>query len=182
MSRSLELWLVRHGETVSNAQGRLSGWTDVPLTELGRDQARALAPLLANERFDGIWSSDLARARDTARLAVGEPRVDERLREMDFGRLEGLEWAEIGDEQRDAIMEFTDYTAPGGESTQSLRARVLEFVDSLPDGRHLIFSHGGAIRMLTDAIGHDRFLPNGGLIALDWDRRRILFTEPPSAS
>ena len=176
MPRRLEIWLVRHGETVSNADGRLSGWSDVPLSERGQEQARTLRPVLAEERFDGIWSSDLVRAVDTARLAVGEPTVDPRLREMDFGDLEGRKWAEIGDEQRDAILAFDDYTAPGGESTSSLRARVLEFVEALPAGRHLIFSHGGAIRMLTDAIGRDRFLGNGGLIALDWVRREILHT------
>jgi probable phosphoglycerate mutase len=182
MSRSLELWLVRHGETVSNADGRLSGWSDVPLSELGQEQARSLAPVLANERFDRIWSSDLERAVATARLAIGEPTTDARLREMDFGRLEGRRWTEIGDAERDAILEFDDYTAPGGESTHSLRARVLEFVAALPPGRHLIFSHGGAIRMLTGAIGHDRFLPNGGLIALDWERRAILFSRESGES
>jgi probable phosphoglycerate mutase len=179
MPRSLELWLVRHGESLANTGGRLSGWSDVPLSARGEAQARALGPLLEGREFDGIWSSDLRRAVVTAQLAFGEPRIDRRLREMDFGELEGKRWDEIGAAERDAILEFVDYEAPGGESIASLRDRVLEFVEALPDGRHLIFSHGGAIRLLTGAIGHDRFLANGALVAVDWAAREILRTENP---
>lgn len=179
MPRPLELWLVRHGESLANTGGRLSGWSDVPLSERGEAQARALGPLLRGREFDGVWSSDLERAVTTARLAFGEPRTDRRLREMDFGRLEGRRWDEIGAAERDAILEFVDYEAPGGESFASLRDRVLEFVEALPAGRHLIFSHGGAIRMLTAAIGHDRFLANGALLVVDWVARSILRTENP---
>lgn len=171
--------MVRHGESLANTGSRLSGWSDVPLSERGEAQARALGPLLEGREFDGVWSSDLERARATARLAFGEPRVDRRLREMDFGELEGKRWDEIDEAEQDAILEFVDYTAPGGETITDLRERVLDFVGSLPHGRHLIFSHGGAIRMLTGTIGHDRFLNNGALVVVDWAARKILLTEDP---
>jgi probable phosphoglycerate mutase len=180
MLRRLELWLVRHGESLANTGGRLSGWSDVPLSERGEDQARALGPLLEDREFDGVWSSDLARALTTARLAFGEPTIDERLREMNFGELEGRRWDEIDERYRDAIMDFVDYDAPGGESLVDLRARVLGFVQSLPAGRHLVFSHGGTIRMLTGTIGHDRFLANGALVVVDYYARKISFTRSPS--
>ncbi|HSD65513.1 MAG TPA: histidine phosphatase family protein, partial [Vicinamibacteria bacterium] len=90
-----ELWLVRHGETPASRGRTLAGWTDVPLTEHGEGQAAALRPLVAGERFDGVWSSDLRRAVTTARLAWGEPRPDARLREMSFGTLEGRPWADL---------------------------------------------------------------------------------------
>jgi probable phosphoglycerate mutase len=172
--------MVRHGESLANTGRRLSGWSDVPLSERGEEQARALRPLLVGQEFADVWSSDLQRALTTARLAYGEPKIDRRLREMDFGRLEGQRWDEIDETDRDAILAFVDYSSPGGESIAALRARVIEFVNSLDDGRHLIFSHGGVIRMLTGTIGHDRFLKNGALVAIDYTACKILFTENPS--
>jgi len=179
MTRRLELWMVRHGESLANTGGQLSGWSDVSLSERGEAQARALRPLLEGREFDGVWSSDLLRALTTARLAYGEPAIDRRLREMHFGELEGRRWDAIDPAERDAILAFVDYAAPGGESIADLRERVLGFVGALPDGRHLVFSHGGAIRMLTNTIGHDKFLRNGALIAIDYPARNILFTRRP---
>jgi broad specificity phosphatase PhoE len=68
-TEGVEVWLVRHGETPWNALGRLTDWSDVPLSARGEAQALALAPFLAAERFDGVVSSDLSRAVQTARLA-----------------------------------------------------------------------------------------------------------------
>lgn len=172
--------MVRHGESLANTGGKLSGWSDVPLSERGEEQARALGPLLEGREFDGVWSSDLERAVTTARLAFGEPATDARLREMNFGELEGLSWDAIDEADRDAILEFVEYTAPGGESIDDLRGRVLDFVSSLPDGRHLVFSHGGVIRMLTGTIGHDRFLRNGALVVVDYAARKILLSKDPA--
>src|SRR5262245_12895168 len=92
-----ELWLVRHGETPASRGHTLPGWVDLPLTERGQDQARALRPLLEGERFTGVWSSDLARAVTTASLAFPfeAARADRRLRELHFGTLEGRYWPEL---------------------------------------------------------------------------------------
>jgi probable phosphoglycerate mutase len=169
-----ELWLVRHGETPASKGRTLAGWTDVPLTGHGEAQASALRPLLAGERFDGVWSSDLRRAVTTARLAWGEPRLDARLREMDFGSLEGQLWETLDPRTQEGLAGFEGFAAPGGESFEDLRARVLSFLDGLPAGRHLVFTHGGVVRLLSREAGEDHFVPTGTLLVLDWDDRRLL--------
>jgi probable phosphoglycerate mutase len=180
MSRPVEIWLVRHGETTANAANVLSGWSDVPLTPKGEDQARALAPVLRGQRFDVVWSSDLRRAIDTAALAIGvAPRTDARLREMCFGEIESRPWSAIDTLLRESLLAFVAFRAPGGEDLEVFKARVLDFANRLAPGRHLVFTHGGAIRALTMDLGEDRFLPNGGLCALDWTRREVLFVKEP---
>lgn len=170
----LELWLVRHGETPASRGRTLAGWTDVPLTEHGEGQAAALRPLLAGGRFEGVWSSDLRRALTTARLAWGEPSPDPRLREMGFGELEGLPWETLDTRYQEGLARFEGFLAPGGESFDELRARVLSFVDGLGAGRHLLFTHGGVVRLLSREVGEDQFVPTGTLLVVDWDARRLI--------
>jgi len=173
-TETLELWLVRHGETPASRDRMLAGWTNVSLTDEGERQAAALRPRLAGERFDSVWASDLDRALRTARLAWGEPRQDARLREMSFGGLEGQSWEALLPEERDALVRFSGFTAPGGESFETLRARVLSLVDSLGPGRHLLFTHGGVVRLLSREAGEDAFVPTGTLLVVDWSARRIV--------
>ena len=87
MKRHLELWLVRHGETTFSASKRVAGWSDPPLTDNGRRQAEALRAVIDGAEFAGVWSSDLQRAVESARLAWGEATPDARLRECNFGAL-----------------------------------------------------------------------------------------------
>lgn len=181
MTTSRELWLVRHGETTWNFENRLAGWSDVPLTAAGREQAAALRPKLAGRAFDSVWSSDLERAVDTARLAFGEPVRESRLREMGFGELEGAAWADIPAEHTRAILEFHSFSMPGGERFEAFAARVRGFLDELPPGRHLVFTHGGVIRLLTRDAGADRFVRNGALVVIDDSAGRILRIEEPGA-
>lgn len=169
-----ELWLVRHGETPASVGRTLAGWADVPLTERGEEQARALRPALSGESFDGVWSSDLRRAMATARLAWGEPRPDARLREMSFGDLEGVPYLTMERRVQEGLMRFEGFEAPGGESFAALRARVHEFVDELPPGRHLLFTHGGVVRLLSREVGEDYFVTTGTLLVVDWDERRLV--------
>jgi 2,3-bisphosphoglycerate-dependent phosphoglycerate mutase len=169
-----ELWLVRHGETPASRALTLAGWANVPLTGRGEDQASDLRPLLAGERFKGVWSSDLLRAVETARLAWGEARQDARLREMSFGSLEGRPWASLDPRLEEAFVRFEGFAAPGGETFEDFRARVLSFLDDLPPGRHLVFTHGGVVRLLSREVGEDYFVPTGSLLVLDWDARRLL--------
>jgi probable phosphoglycerate mutase len=170
-----ELWLVRHGETPASRGRRLAGWADVPLTERGEEQALALRPLLQGERFDGVWCSDLQRALRTARLAFGhEPTTDRRLREMSFGQLEGVPWESLEKRWREAMARFAGFEPPGGETFEALRERVLSFVDSLPPGRHLVFTHGGVLRLLSREVGEDQFVPTGSLLVVDWEARRLV--------
>jgi probable phosphoglycerate mutase len=169
-----ELWLVRHGETPASRERTLAGWSDVPLTKRGEAQAAALRPVFADEPFDGVWSSDLVRAVTTARLAWGEPSQDRRLRELSFGELEGADYMTVDPRVQEGLRRFEGFVAPGGESFDQLRARVMSFVDGLPPGRHALFTHGGVVRLLARELGEDRFVPTGTLLVVDWDSRRLL--------
>lgn len=169
----LELWLVRHGETTRSRDGRLAGWADVRLTGRGRDEALAVRPLLDGKRFDGVWCSDLARARTTARLAWGPARADARLREIDFGALERQRWLALDHALKQALLGWNGFAAPAGESLEDLRRRVHAFLADLPPGRHLVFTHGGVIRLLTREAGVDEFMPTGTVVVLDWPARRV---------
>ena len=126
------LVLLRHGQTDWNVQDRAQGHTDVPLNDAGRAQAAAAAPYLAAMRPARLWSSDLARARQTAAYlarATGlEPVLDARLREYDVGARAGLtkpEFAEkFPDEYAAWLAEDESLLVPGEETTPQVRARV----------------------------------------------------------
>ncbi|MCA9793539.1 MAG: histidine phosphatase family protein [Candidatus Eremiobacteraeota bacterium] len=175
MSAEVELWLVRHGQTEWNADGKVCGWFDAALTEHGREQARGLRGFLAAHQFTSVWSSDLSRAVETARLALGPARADARLREFHFGDVEGLVWHDLDPAVRDRILEFEGFRAPNGEDMQAFQERVYEFVDGLHPGRHLLFVHAGLIRLLLRAVDNDKFLPPASVAGLEWTRRRFLF-------
>jgi probable phosphoglycerate mutase len=160
------LWLVRHGETDWSAAGRLNGWTDVPLNLVGRRQARALAGEVVGRRFEAVWSSDLRRASETARLAGFEPVLEGRLRELDFATLEGHTCADLSPRTRTALIDFDVFVAPGGESVDAMRGRVLAFVDALPAGDHLVFTHGGVIRLLS-RTGIERVAAPGEVVVFE---------------
>ena len=175
MSDVLELWLVRHGQTVWNAQGLVSGWTDVALSELGEQQGRNLAPYLSQHAFDGVWASTLQRAQNTARLAGFEPQTDVRLRELGFGDLEGAVWETMDPTHRNALLAFAGFQAPNGEHVDEVRRRVLSFVGELTGGVHLVFCHAAIIRMMMREVGEDEYLPPTSIVGLDWTKRKLLF-------
>jgi len=140
------LVLARHGETDWNREHRLQGWADPPLNALGREQARELALALDGERFDAVYSSDLRRAAETARivaseLGLGSVVEDVSLREVDLGSWSGRLWDEVADQQR-----------PDGESREQHRERVVAGVLRLAAAhegqRVLVVSHGGSLRAL----------------------------------
>jgi broad specificity phosphatase PhoE len=143
------LLLVRHGETDWNADGRLQGQTDRPLSDFGRRQARQLADELADEELEAIYSSDLSRARETAEIVgerLGLPVVlDPDLREKDWGTWEGLTAVE-----RDRV-EFVGETT---EEHQERILRALRRISSLnaTDGRVLVVTHGGSMRRAQTAV------------------------------
>lgn len=162
---SLELWLVCHGETPWNREGRAQGQSDPPLSELGVRQAELLGRRLSATAFDEVYASDLARARYTARLALpaAEIRLDARLREISFGTWEGKVWSELEDEDRRALDGWLKdpyrCRAPEGESYEDLLARVAAWLGDLPPtGRVAAFAHGGTIRC---ALYHFTGLPRG---------------------
>jgi probable phosphoglycerate mutase len=149
----LDLWLVRHGETDWSAAHRFCGWSDPPLSDRGREQATALRAELEGRRFDSIVSSTSLRAIETARLAYGEPRSDERLRELDFGDIEGTTWLDCSPAIREALADYETFEAPNGESVAQLIERVTAALHDLGPGSHLVVTHGGVIRFLMGRAG-----------------------------
>lgn len=152
-----EFWLVRHGQTDWNLEGRLQGQLDVPLNETGREQARQLAASLRGKRFDAIYCSDLQRARQTAEIiaqVVNLPiRLDKRLREISQGQFEGMLFSEVvmkfenalADRSRDPVYS----RLPEGESVAEVAARVRDCIDEIAClGNHepvIVVSHGLAL-------------------------------------
>lgn len=165
---SIRLWLARHGATDWSESGRLLGWTDVPLNRAGRNQARRIGELLSHVSLTSCWSSDLRRATETARLAVGDAVADLRLRELDFGDLEGMMWNDFAADVREELLRFDGFRAPGGESVPELRSRVLAFIDSLPDGDHALFTHGGVVRVVLREVSRDRRVAPGDVVRVGW--------------
>lgn len=176
---SVVLHLIRHGETTANATQTIAGWSDVPLTERGREQAARLSALLADARFDSVWSSDLDRAVTTARLAGYEPRPERRVRELDFGDLEGKPWGHVLELYAGHLTDFSAFSAPGGERVADMRTRIFEFVEELPAGNHAVFCHGGVIRVLLGELGEHRFVANCAVVEVDWTQRRFVSERVP---
>lgn len=175
----LTLYLVRHGETDSNAEGRLQGHLPVPLNARGRRQADRLAQRLAGVPLDAILSSDLPRAQQTAEIiatAKGLPVfTDARWREINLGHWQGKLYREVKQ-----AMDAADWHSPSGESRAQMRARVLHALEDLParyDGKSiLLVAHGGSCHTILAHIagpdyGHAfHSWHNTAISTLAWER------------
>lgn len=169
------VWLVRHGETVWNAQHKISGWVDVELSERGQQMARDLRAGLELEHFDGVWSSDLKRAIATAELAYRHPeKQDRRLRELDFGPLEGQNWMTMPEQHQRDVLDFCEHCTRGGEKISAFEQRVIGFLDHLPPGRHLLFVHAGVIRVALRRVRADKFVPPTSVAILNWSKQHLI--------
>ncbi len=155
------LVMLRHGETVGNSSVRYHGAADVPLSDQGRSQVRAAAEGLRQEVFDLVVASPLRRSWEAAvLLAGGAPvRIEDGLREIHFGRWEGLTAEEI--ERRDPVL-YREWRArapgfefPGGEIRAEFRARVLaafERVAASGASSALLVGHKGVIRTIGEQL------------------------------
>jgi broad specificity phosphatase PhoE len=127
------LVLLRHGRTEWNAVGRAQGHANVSLDEVGRAEAARAAAFLASYQPTFVWSSDLARARETAEVLVAmlpevELALDARLREFDVGVRQGLTFPEFRDRHPDAYAAFlsgSETGVDGAETTDQVRARMI---------------------------------------------------------
>ncbi|HEY0952641.1 histidine phosphatase family protein [Nocardioides sp.] len=158
MSDARRLLLLRHGQTSWNAARRVQGQLESELDEVGHRQAAAVAPVIAAMGPAALWSSNSARARQTAAYLAKEtgldPAYDPRLREYDLGERQGLtheEYAAAAPEEF-AIFSAGDYdVVPGGETAAQVSARVCAALSDLlasigPGELAVAVSHGAAIR------------------------------------
>lgn len=174
------IWFVRHGETVWNREGRIQGHRDSPLTARGLAQARAagrlLRELLAGEPPYLLLSSPLGRARRSADLILesigpllATRRTDERLKEIAWGRWEGLTRAEIAAREpalwRAHEADVWNAAPPGGESYAALTERARAWLESVRDEpRLIVVGHGAWGRSLRGAwlgLAPDRIMTLG---------------------
>ncbi len=142
--------LVRHAETEWSVNGRHTGRTDIPLTDVGRARARALQPALARWNLAAVMTSPLIRARETCELAgLGDRAVDDPdLMEWDYGDYEGITTHEIHETRPDWNL-WTD-GCPGGENAGEVAARVDRVIAKCRSvgGNVALFAHGHVLRVL----------------------------------
>ncbi len=161
----LEMYLIRHGETLWNQDHKYQGHQDIPLSKRGKSQAQQLARWLEGHELTAVYASDLSRAYDTA-VAVARSHsltvvVDKRLREINFGTWEGHTFSEIK-RVYPALVEkwITDPTAvelPEGESFTAVKQRAYRAVKEIMakneySGRVAVVSHGATIRTILCAV------------------------------
>lgn len=193
--RMLRLFLVRHGETADNIQMRYLGVSDIALTVNGRRQARRAAAALSKLPIRAILSSPMRRTAETAAIihaaCGGELRLDSRLAEGSFGKWEGRTRSEVlamGPQDAEWLARWeTDPSCapPGGESIQSIQARVVGLADELtgefPEASVVVVSHVGPIKALLAAVlgiplqsTRRLFLDPGTVSAVEWGSQPLL--------
>lgn len=183
---STRICIIRHGETDWNVERRIQGQTDIPLNETGRAQALAMAFNAAHHNFDAIYSSDLMRASDTAKLLATRRGLDVKtlpqLRERHYGIFQGITAAEGLERHPEAhahyIARDPDYDFESGESMRVFAARVEAAIKEMT--RHhdkqtiAIVSHAGVLDILyRRSTGRPLHTPRDFIIpncALNWFR------------
>ena len=175
------LAIVRHGQSLWNLQNRFTGWVDVPLTELGEQEARRGGERLRGMRFDIAYTSSLTRAQETLRLIMQTAGFDDlpvirdqALNERHYGDLQGLnkaETAEIyGDEQVHIWRRSYATPPPNGEALKNTAERTLPFFDraimgDIKQGNDvLVVAHGNSNRSIVMQLDG---LDEEGVLALE---------------
>lgn len=174
---STTLVLVRHGETAWNAEGRLQGQTDIPLNDVGREQARTAGTELAAQSWDIVVASTLGRAIETAELIGNELGLElsermSQLRERHYGKAEGFLVRYL---PRDEIDELLGTAEPEDQVTR----RGLEALHSLierHEGKRIVaVAHGTLIRLTLDALSDGppmKIMRNGQTVQVDVEALR----------
>lgn len=183
------IYLFRHGETEWNANGRFQGHTDIPLNDVGREQAKTLGQNLVAHGLQLVVSSDLSRAFETGKIvadATGIPIfMDAGLRESNLGESEGMTRDEVvakyGEEQqnrwRSPLEADLDVRFPGGESGREVQARAFQTMERLlrtrAESKIGIAAHSGVVRrVMQKLLPADRMpekIPNTYVIVLTFD-------------
>lgn len=165
----MQLVIIRHGESVANAQRILQGHSEYSLSELGRQQAHTLSNRLIKRAFsfDVVYSSDLARAVETTEILANQLKIPSNkinytklLREHALGTFEGVKYDDLSPERKKVfqeVLEFPSKKFPGGESIHDYVSRLkafLRILDNLdpPPKSVLIVAHGGTLYQLLIRI------------------------------
>ncbi len=162
----MRVYMIRHGESEANKHNQWTGWLDVPLTDKGRKDATWAHSLLKDIKFDHMFSSDLMRARETARIALPdyEAEASPLLREINVGTLAGKEAEARALALVQQKLPEQGYRPFGGESIEEFHERLLSFMNTLPSlgGENVaVFAHAGCLRaMLDTAIGSHHLRKN----------------------
>ncbi|MDV7145753.1 histidine phosphatase family protein [Tropicimonas sp. TH_r6] len=172
------MFILRHGETLWNVQGRMQGGLDSPLTERGRAQAAQQGEILRRAGATGlpVYSSPQGRARETARLVMpgAEPIRDARIAEIGMGDWQGLSFEEIRRASPDATANpgsfLWKFSAPGGERMEDMLRRLENFRTAVP-AEAVVVTHGVSAQLLRGLM---LGLDVEGMDALD-DRQGVVW-------
>ncbi len=155
----MKIFLTRHAQTEENASGIIQGQLPGKLSQTGRIQAQKVAQRLKDWRIDFVYSSDLARAVETAKeIAKYHPNIplqyDSDLRERNLGEYQGKNTAELGWQDENYVVK--EISLEKGESLEALYQRAQKFIDKLqkkhPKGRILCSGHEGINRAIIASI------------------------------
>lgn len=185
------LYLMRHGQTDWNVQGRVQGWNDTPLNKKGIEQARLAGEKLHGEDIETVYASDLKRAKKTAEIvsaALDLPlHYTKRLREMDFGKANGVKKTDLMAKFPYIYAAFNDLNNqerydiayPTGETIGQVQQRFMKFFTKLLDDRRrsvLLVTHGMFVRIFAEScLKKTLRLENGSVLRVVFDEKSKKF-------
>lgn len=187
----MNLYVIRHGQSQSNAAHVYGGWHPYKLTEQGRADALIAARVLKGIDFEKVYSSDLIRAMETCEIALGNLpyETDPRLREISVGKIAGLSLDQAIEKygpHPSLVRRDRDFSAFEGESTPMQMQRIAEFMAHMEKsgytGNVAVFCHEGSIRcMLSYVLGIDHIAPasvsNGAVGCFSWNGEKWLLKQ-----
>lgn len=192
MRNTAHICVARHGETDWNIQGVLQGWIDVPVNDIGRRQAIDLAESVQSAGIEAIWSSPLARARETAEIIAGRlglpvPSCHDGLKERRFGAIQGIPKAELGELnpvllqhilKRNPATHFED-----GETMDEFADRIMAAITAIGElhtgERVLVITHGWVMDVITRHVSN---LPRCAILNLKRKNGETLWLEADGRS
>ena len=188
------LYLMRHGQTDWNAKGKVQGWQDAPLNAVGIQQSHEAIAKLKDEGIETIYASDLKRTKKTADIIGGAldlpVHYTKRLREMNFGKAEGVKKIDL--EAKFSYIYHTfndiknperyDIRYPNGETIGEVQQRFMKFFTKLMEDRRqkvLVVTHGMLIRIVTEnCLKKTIRLDNGSALKITYDEKTKKFRSP----
>lgn len=181
----MKIYLIRHGQTSWNVEGKIQGAADIPLNETGRQQADCLKNGMANRPVVRIFSSPLKRAVETAEAIANDQNVAveilEELKEVEFGVWEGMTWADIRDQYPEEYERWcinpVDVAPPGGEQQENIRRRCKKAIDQIlakVQGDLAIVAHGAILAYLVEylmreaPLGEEIIVKNASITTVEY--------------